>query len=90
MKNEVNGCGSKGAWIKIPNFIFKASCNKHDLYYNKGGNKHDRFVADYLFYKYMKEDVINSKWYKIPYYFIWATLYYESVRVFGKKHFNYK
>jgi|LGOV01.1.fsa_nt_gb hypothetical protein len=27
-KKEIcNGCGAKGGWIKVPNFLFKASCN---------------------------------------------------------------
>ena len=31
-----NGCGKKGGVIPVPNFIFLASCNKHDFKYWRG------------------------------------------------------
>jgi hypothetical protein len=32
----LNGCGTKGGWIDIPDFIFTACCNHHDFKYWKG------------------------------------------------------
>ena len=84
-----NGCGGKGSFINPPQFIFKASCNKHDELYNKGGNEYDRYVADQLFYQYMKEDVRDSEFYLHPYYSFWAWAYFKSVRIGGRKFFNY-
>jgi len=84
-----NGCGAKGGWFKAPNFLFKASCNQHDFYYWRGGEENDRKYADDMFYKYMKKDCAESKWYeKISHYLI-AYLYYKAVRFFGEKFFSY-
>ena len=41
-----NGCGSKGGFIKPPNFIFKASCNHHDFNYWRGNTKELKKKAD--------------------------------------------
>jgi len=84
-----NGCGGKGSWIPIPEFIFHASCNQHDFYYWRGGTEEDRKIADDAFYKYMKEDIKRAKWYLRGYYRGWAFLYYTAVRVKGKYYFSY-
>jgi len=93
----MNGCGGKGARIKAPNFIFEASCNKHDELYEKGGKEVDRFIADFLFWWYMNKDVnlfAKKYWYVYPLSyllgFMWAALYCIAVRIGGKKYFNYK
>jgi len=88
-KQICNGCGTKGGLIKVPNFIFKASCNQHDFYYWRGGSERDRKIADKAFYKAMREDIKSVKWNLKPYYHIWAFGYYRAVRFFGKKYFNY-
>lgn len=93
----MNGCGGKDAKIKAPNFIFKASCNKHDKLYEKGGQEIDRFIADFLFLYYMIKDVklfAKKYWYIYPLSyllgFIWSIVYCLAVRIGGKKYFNYK
>jgi len=93
----MNGCGGDGSCINPPNFIFKASCNKHDKLYEAGGKEIDRFVADLLFWWYMHKDVrgfAKKYWYIYPVSytlaFLWAALYCVSVRIGGKKFFNYK
>ena len=84
-----NGCGVKGGWIKPPDFLFHASCNHHDFRYWRGCTEADRKNADDSFYKWMKVDVSESKWYLKPYYHFLAWTYYKAVRLFGKKYFNY-
>ena len=84
-----NGCGGKGGWINPPEFLFHASCNQHDFYYWRGGNKHDRGTADKLFYKFMREDCNTQAWYKIPLAHAVALTYFVAVRIAGKKYFNY-
>jgi len=87
-----NGCGTKGGWIKPPNFIFKASCNQHDFYYWRGVTEHQREIADTSFYKYMKLDIKNANYgfLKRSWYSTWAFSYYKAVRIFGKKAFNFE
>lgn len=84
-----NGCGGKGGWVPVPEFIFHASCNHHDFLYWTGNTESDREKADKAFYKYMKIDIAEAKWYKRAYYRIWAWVYYEAVRECGCKFFNY-
>ena len=89
--NICNGCGSKGGFVKVPNFLFLASCNHHDFLYWIGGSETDRKIADDKFYKYMKKDVkAEKKICKKIYYKSWAYTYYKMVCIFGKKYFNYK
>lgn len=91
-KEEItNGCGSKGGWIKPPNFIFKASCNQHDFYYWRGCKEADRKKADKSFYRYMKIDIKERDYnlLKKVWYYSWAWSYYVAVRLFGKKAFYY-
>ncbi len=87
---ETNGCGGKGSWIKVPNFIFEASCNKHDIGYGIGGDEARRFECDAKFLVMMLKDT-----YRVPdrilrfYYQWWAFTYFFGVRIGGKKYFNY-
>lgn len=85
-----NGCGPKSKFIPVPDFIFTASCDIHDINYIIGGDKTDRKKADKGFYKYMKQDIKNSKKCLIKqyYYHCWAYIYYLAVRMFGGKFFN--
>ena len=89
--NICNGCGGKGSWIPVPNFIFKASCNQHDFYYWRGCSEKDRKIADDAFYKYMKIDIEERTTSIVDYLFHhgWAYTYYLSVRYFGKPYFEY-
>jgi len=84
-----NGCGSKGGWIKVPNFIFKASCDHHDINYWIGGTESDRIKADWQFYEAMIEDANSYGWYCRFWYRWWAWVYYQAVRRLGYKYFYY-
>ena len=84
-----NGCGVKGLFIKVPDFLFKASCDHHDYLYYCGYSEADRKKADDSFYKFMRVDIKNAKIYLKPFYHIWAFFYYLAVRTFGKKYFYY-
>lgn len=84
-----NGCGGKGSVINPPEFMFNASCDQHDYNYCIGGNGGDRVKADYQFYQAMKKDVREYAWYRRPFYYAMAWLYYIAVRLMGHKFFNY-
>jgi hypothetical protein len=86
----MNGCGGKGSWVKAPNFIFEASCNKHDEGYNTGGDDAKRFECDGKFFIMMIKDSFRvDSMIKRLYYQSWALVYFTAVRIFGKKYFNY-
>jgi len=90
IKKLSNGCGGKGGLINPPEFLFHASCDKHDVLYSIGGTEADRKKDDETFYRYMKIDISNEKSYlKRVYYSIWAFTYYKAVRLFGSRYFNY-
>lgn len=90
IKKLSNGCGGKSGLIPVPEFIFHASCDKHDVLYTIGGIEADRKKADDTFYKYMQLDIVNEdSRLKRIYYSVWAYVYYKSVRLFGKKYFSY-
>ena len=84
-----NGCGGKGGIVNPPEFLFNASCNHHDFLYWRGCTEEDRESADNEFYRLMKKDIANAKWYLKPHYHIWAYTYYKSVRLIGKEFFYY-
>jgi len=88
-----------GIQVNVPDFLFNASCEKHDELYTKGSKEIDRYVADLLFYHYMKIDckyfAMKQKYllYKIilfVYYRFWAFIFYLAVRYGGNKYFAYK
>ena len=85
-----NGCGGKGSWIPVPEFLFHASCNHHDFKYWQGGSVVDRKKADDDFYTMMLGDIRKAKWYKRPYYRMWAYIYYKAVRLKGAKYFSFR
>lgn len=90
-KFNPNGCWWKDSKIPVPYAImFEACCNKHDELYYKWGNEIDRKIADIYLLEYMKFDIKNIVFYKRPYFYIWAYLYYFSVRFFWKKYFIYR
>ena len=85
-----NGCGGKGGFINPPEFLFHASCNKHDSLYSIGGSEEDREEADKTFYKLMKLDISKEpNRFKRYYYSAWAYTYYKAVRKFGYEFFSY-
>jgi hypothetical protein len=73
----------------VPQFVFKDACRMHDHLYEVGGDKHDKRVADDLFHSMMKREIHRcDKWYA-PTYYPFAFIYYEAVKHYGKKNFNY-
>lgn len=94
-ESNVNGCGSNSGpfkGFKPPyHLFFKASCDKHDACYNKGGTELDRWLCDVNFYNAMRYDVKRSckVWYVRQYYLLWCKIYFLAVRLFGKKSFNF-
>jgi hypothetical protein len=89
---NTNGCGASKSWFRPPyGIFFKASCNNHDIGYEKGGTEEDRLRCDIDFLR----DMIIDTWeiknrIKRCYYQVWAGLYFLGVRYRGHKHFNYK
>lgn len=79
-----NGCGPKGLIIKVPDFLFLASCNHHDFNYWIGCSRKDRAKADYEFLTWSLKDAGNSKYYRF-----WAKCYYYAVRWFGWLFFHW-
>lgn len=86
-----NGCGAKNGFIKVPDFIFIASCNKHDFYFYLGNTWKLFFRANRKFYKYMRLDIKNSNvsFFKKSYYHFWALNYFNFVSLGGSKYFNF-
>lgn len=85
----LNGCGGKGGWIPVPDFMFTASCDQHDFQYWRGHTERDRKEADRAFLRAMKRDVSALKWWRRPTAYLVAQTYYRAVRLFGGKFFNY-
>lgn len=91
----MNGCGPKGGWVPVPEFIFTASCDHHDFNYWIGYTKEDRKKADKQFYNAMKEDCDELRAEdglgRILYfrYRYWSWLYYRAVRMLGGNFFHY-
>jgi len=85
-----NGCGPKGGWIPVPDFIFTASCWHHDFQYWIGCNRLQRKKADLQFLKEMLIDANTflDKADRIKYKKI-AVTYYRAVRVFGPFCFHW-
>jgi len=67
----------------------EASADIHDYNYYKGGAESDRSRADEWFLKYMLIDCQKLDWIRRVYYVLLAYLYYNAVRLFGWKYFNY-
>lgn len=91
-----NGCGGKGSFIPVPQFIFTASCDHHDFNYWLGYREEDRKLADDQFYQAMKNDykkMLDDKIIgrvKYLYYKAWAYIYYSAVRKYGSSFFSYR
>lgn len=94
----LNGCGSKGGSIDVPEWIFEASCHQHDFNYWVGGAEADRLKADWEFYQAMLRDVDRfASWWNRWWYQGVAWVYYQAVRRYAggtnrdgsEKHFAY-
>jgi len=86
---ELNGCGSKGGWLNVPDWIFTASCWHHDFNYWLGGTEEDRKKADWQFYQAMLYDASKAVWWKRPWYRTMAWVYYKAVRQVSSVFFPY-
>jgi len=84
-KSQKNSCGPGKAAFLIPQFIFKASCKKHDDYYKEGGGIVEKVYADTMFYAFMLEDIKKGgySFFRKYSYFKIATFYYLFVLTFG-------
>lgn len=89
-KGIINGCGGKGSWVPVPDWLFRASCFHHDFNYWVGGDENDRRKADKQFYVEMLTDAEDTPWwYPTRLAKVRAWVYYMAVRVFAKKFFHY-
>lgn len=79
------GCGPGRTVLFIPQFIFSASCQQHDFYYNRGGGIFDKVEADLMFFAHMAKDIANSEasFGKKCLYMLAAKLYFLWVMTFG-------
>lgn len=81
---QPNGCGLALRFLRVPQFIFEADCDKHDEYYALGGGLIEKIYADVMFYAYMLKDIRRYRqWYKRLFYFIIATIYLFGVSSLG-------
>lgn len=79
-----NGCGPKGNFVPVPDFLFTASCDHHDFRYWRGGIELDRLAADNEFLYAMLADAGECHEMQVA-----AYTYYLAVRVFGAVCFHY-
>lgn len=78
-----NGCGRKGGPVKPPDFAFGEACDRHDFAYWRGGNRKDRLEADRAFLRDMRRRALT------PAGIVLAIVYYQAVRLFGRKCFHW-
>lgn len=85
-------CGAGKSACLIPDFIFTASCSKHDDYYKKGGGIIEKVKADTFFYAYMLDDISkgNYKFIRKMCYFKLASFYFVVVSIFGIFFFKWR
>ena len=95
-----NGCGpkSKKLYVRIasffvPNLIFKACCNQHDINYFVGGCKEvsnkTRYLADKEFLKHMLSECDKVNIFLKHSYKVAAYIYFKAVRRGGEDSFNW-
>ena len=91
----MNGCGPEGTpkWLKFLLFdwMFHASCNKHDEGYQKGGTWKDKVKCDLKFLMYMYFDILRAVLIAIHCVtigFIVAPLMFLGVLIFGGYRFG--
>lgn len=94
-QKDVNGCGCGSGLLKYfkPPYheYFRDCCNAHDAAYDCGGSENERKRADRWLYRNMvQKSAKDLSPMRATYMSFIALLYYASVRVFGKKYFNYK
>ena len=79
-----NGCGPKGGFIPVPEFIFNACCDHHDFNYWIGCNRKQRKKADLQFLREMLRDANTYPYPEPRNTYRWlARIYYRAVRFGG-------
>lgn len=84
-----NGCGP--VWFKVPEFIFREACCRHDFDYWSGFTANDRARADRRFLARMREAIKASAanpWQRWAWWFV-AQRYYWAVKLFGRRSFRF-
>lgn len=78
-------CGVGITMLFISDFIFTASCCKHDKYWLESKSFMDKILGDVFFWAYMIEDIVegNYKFIKRWFYFVMATVYFITVSTIG-------
>ena len=84
-----DGCGSLARGLKVPDFIFEASCKQHDAYYYRGGWPWHKVEADVLFYWHMLKDATRYPWLECLIYTCLATIYFLAVSVISWPFFTF-
>ncbi len=88
-----NGCGCASGWLKWlkPPYhnYFHDDCVYHDALYNKGGTEKDRKFADRKLFRRMVKRALGLNPWKATWRTIIALSYYVTVRMFGRKYYNY-
>jgi len=84
-----NGCGPKARWLPVPDFMFEASCDRHDFSYWLGATEDDRRIADYGFYLALCRDADRHAAPRRWWLRALAWSYYRAVRMFGGPCFHY-
>jgi hypothetical protein len=92
-----NGCGGKGGTVPVPQFMFHASCDRHDYHYWIGCTEADRHAANLDFYARLIRDADRSADDK---FWLWrwavraslhaiARAYFDAVEEFGARYFYF-
>lgn len=84
-----NGVGSSHYTINPHDLIFKNASIYHDFNYFRGGNDELRELADSDFINRSLAAVRSQKFYKQPFYWVVAYIYYFGLVIFGKKAWEY-
>jgi hypothetical protein len=62
----------------------------HDFTYWQGGDEKRRKECDDGFMLRLVQDALDASIWTRGYYLILAVVFYASVRILGKRHFNYR
>lgn len=79
-----NGCTNS------PDFGFKRCCVRHDFDYYRGGSEKDRLHADQALQSCIRNNANQKCPFSVAFHWWLSYLYYAAVRLFGRKHFNYR
>ncbi len=83
------GCGPNSWRRHVPTWHFKELCIVHDYAYAHGGTEKDREDADYVFYDGMRRQTAKEAWWRRPWMYYEAWVFYVWVRKYGSRYFHY-